>query len=131
MKLILTTLLSLYFSASQAETAMSADEFEAYTNGRTLYYSQNGSVYGAESYFKGARVRWSFPDGNCLLGTWQQREDMICFEYGPDVDIHCWRFFKDGGGLIANFADDELSAPLYEARRAPTSLECPGPEVGV
>ena len=131
MKLILSALLLLHFSESQAETAMSADEFEAYTNGQTLYYSQNGSVYGAESYFEGARVRWSFLDGNCLFGTWQQREDMICFEYGPDVDIQCWRFFKDGGGLIAKFYDDELNAPLYEARRAPTPLKCPGPEVGV
>lgn len=110
---------------------MSADEFEAYTNGQTLYYSLNGSVYGAESYFEGARVRWSFLDGNCLFGTWQQREDMICFEYGADVDIQCWRFFKVVGGLIAKFADYELSASLYEARPAPTPLECPGPEVGV
>ena len=131
MKLILSTLLYLYFSSSQAEAPMSADEFEAYTNGQTLYYSQNGSVYGAESYFEGARVRWSFLDGNCLFGTWRQREDMICFEYGPDVDIQCWRFFKDWDGLIAKFAGDDLSAPLYKARRAPTPLECPGPEVGV
>jgi hypothetical protein len=131
MKLILSIMLSLYFSASQAETAMSADEFEAYTIGQTLYYSQNGSVYGAESYFEGARVRWSFLDGNCLFGTWQQREDMICFEYGLDVDIQCWRFFNGDGGLIAKFATDEPTAPLYEARRASTPLECPGPDVGV
>ena len=131
MKLILSILLNLYFSASLAETPMSVEEFENYTNGQTLYYSQNGSVYGAESYFEGARVRWSFLDGDCLFGTWREQEDMICFEYGPDVDIQCWQFFKDGDRLIAKFAGYELSSPLYEARRAPSPLECPGPEVGV
>jgi hypothetical protein len=131
MKLIFSIVLSLYFSTALAETAMSADEFDAYTSGQTLYYSQNGTVYGAESYFDRARVRWSFLDGNCLFGTWQQREDMICFEYGPDLDIQCWRFFKDEGGLIAKFPTDEPTAPLYEAHRAPTPLECPGPDVGV
>ena len=131
MKLILSIILSLFFPVAQAETAMSADEFEAYTSGHTLYYSQNGTVYGAESYFEGALVRWSFLDGNCFFGTWRQKEDMICFEYGPDVDIQCWRFFKDGGGLIAKFAADKPTAPLYEARRATMPLECPGPDVGV
>ena len=131
MKFILSALLCLNFSTSSADTSMSADEFESYTNGQTLFYSQNGSVYGAESYFEGGRVRWSFLDGNCLFGTWQRRENMICFEYGPDIEIQCWQFFKDGDILIAKLPDDELSAPLYEASRAPTPLECPGSEVGV
>ena len=123
--------LCLTSSLASANNTLSGADFDAFTKGHTLYYSQNGEVYGAESYFDGARVRWSFLDGKCLFGRWYETGDQICFDYGAEFDIQCWRFFKGKKGLIAEFAGDDNSLSLYEAYRTPSPLECPGPDVGV
>ena len=60
MRLTVFLLLSFSFSLARAESTLSGDAFDAFTKGHTLYYSQNGKIYGAESYFENARVRWSF-----------------------------------------------------------------------
>ena len=131
MRFILLILLSGISSLSGAESTLSGAEFDAFTKGHTLYYSQNGKVYGAESYLADARVRWSFLDGNCLFGRWYEAGELICFDYEAEIDIQCWRFFKGDNGLIAEFNGDGDSLPLYEAYRVPSPFECPGPDVGV
>ena len=131
MRFLLFILLSSGSSLSSAEVTLSGPDFDAFTKGHTLYYSQNGKVYGAESYLDNARVRWSFLDGNCLFGRWYEVDELICFDYGAEMDIQCWRFFKSDNGLIAEFDGDGDSLPLYEAYRVPSPLECPGPDVGV
>ena len=128
---MLVILLSSASSLSSAEATLSGPDFDAFTKGHTLYYSQNGKVYGAESYLGDARVRLSFLDGNCLFGRWYEVDELICFDYGAGMDIQCWRFFKSDNGLIAEFDGDGDSLPLYEAYRVPTPFECPGPDVGV
>ena len=128
---MLVILLSSASSLSSAEATLSGPDFDAFTNGHTLYYSQNGKVYGAESYLGDARVRWSFLDGNCLFGRWYEAGEMICFDYGADMDIQCWRFFKGNNGLIAEFDGQGDNLLLYEAYRVLSPLECPGPDVGV
>ena len=45
--------LALGGSASHA-APLSADAFEAYTTGKTLYFSEDGEIYGAERYMPGA-----------------------------------------------------------------------------
>ena len=131
MRFILFILFISSSSLSSAEATLSGPDFDAFTKGHTLYYSQNGKVYGAESYLDDAKVRWSFLDGNCLFGRWYETGDLICFDYGAEFDIQCWRFFKGKKGLIAEFAGDDNSLSLYEAYRTPSPLECPGPDVGV
>ena len=131
MRFILFILLISSSSLSSAESTLSGPDFDAFTKGHTLYYSQNGKVYGAESYLDDAKVRWSFLDGNCLFGRWYEADDLICFGYGTEVDIQCWRFFKGDNGLIAKFDGDGNSPPLYEAYRVSSPFECPGPDVGV
>ena len=131
MRFLFFILLSSSSSLSSAEATLSGPDFDAFTKGHTLYYSQNGKVYGAESYLADARVRWSFLDGNCLFGRWYEVDELICFDYGAEMDIQCWRFFKGYNGLIAEFDGDGDGLPLYEAYRVPSPLECPGPDVGV
>jgi len=131
MRLTVFLLLSFSFSLASAESTLTGEAFDAFTKGHTLYYSQNGTIYGAESYFENARVRWSFLDGNCIFGQWYQEGELICFDYGSDLALQCWRFFKGENGLVAQFDGDDDSVPLYEAFRAPSPLECPGPDVGV
>ena len=131
MQFLLFILLSSSSSLSSAEVTLSGPDFDAFTKGHTLYYSQNGKVYGAESYLDNARVRWSFLDGNCLFGRWYEVDELICFDYGAEMDIQCWRFFKSDNGLIAEFDEEGDNLLLYEAHRVLSPLECPGPDVGV
>lgn len=116
---------------AEAQTAMSAAEFEAYVQGKTLYYSSQGSDYGAEQYLPGRRVIWTFLDGECADGFWYQKEELICFIYELDLSPQCWSFWKDGGGLAARFENDPEAPELYEARQSSEPLNCPGPGVGV
>ena len=87
--------------------------------------------YTAESYFDNAMVRWSFLDGNCLIGRWYEASELLCFDYGTVVDIQCWRFFKGENGLIAKFDGENDSQTLYKAYHTPSRLKCPWPDVGV
>ena len=46
-----------------AAEPMNGAQFEAYVEGKTLYFGQNGQAYGVEEYLEDRRVRWSFLDG--------------------------------------------------------------------
>lgn len=110
---------------------MTAAEFEAYVTGRTLFFGQNGQVYGAEEYRDNRRVRWSFLDGECKEGIWYEEGDQICFVYEDRLVPQCWQFFLDGTGLTAQFEGDPDQPELYEARELDEEMICLGPEVGV
>lgn len=116
--------------AAQAQTPLSADAFDSYTQGKTLYYGQSGQAYGIEEYFPRRRVRWSFLEGDCVEGTWYPADDMICFSYEGDASPQCWHFFLEGGTLSARVADDPDSAPLYEVEQSRAPMACLGPQVG-
>ncbi|EAQ04200.1 hypothetical protein OB2597_08659 [Pseudooceanicola batsensis HTCC2597] len=129
--LISAALLASGFAA--AETPMTAEEFDAYSRGKTFYYGSMGQPYGVEEYFDGRRVRWSFLDGECADGYWYESDGMICFEYhaDPDPGPQCWTFFKGTRGLVAQFEGDPEQTTLYEVENAGEPMICPGPEVGV
>jgi hypothetical protein len=110
---------------------MSAAEFEAYTQGKTLYYGQSGTPYGAEIYHKDRRVQWSFLDGRCKEGRWYEAEGLICFVYEDDPTPQCWSFTESPSGLVARFENDPTQTELYEAQEQNDPLLCLGPEVGV
>tara|TARA_B100002049_G_C16006238_1_gene343778 strand:+ start:226 stop:672 length:447 start_codon:yes stop_codon:yes gene_type:complete len=110
---------------------MSAAEFEAYTQGKTLYYGQSGAPYGAEVYHKDRRVQWSFLDGRCKEGRWYEAEGLICFVYEDDPNPQCWSFTESTSGLVARFENDPTQTELYEAQEQNDPLLCIGPEVGV
>lgn len=114
-----------------AETPMSGAEFEAYTEGRTLYFYNQGQAYGAERYKPGRGVSWSFLDGQCKDGTWYEQGRFICFLYEDNPDPQCWTFYKEPNGLRALFEDSESGTELYEAGDADKPMLCYGPDVGV
>jgi hypothetical protein len=116
-----------------AAQPMSAEEFDAYTRGKTLYYGQAGRAYGVEEYKDNREVVWSFLDGECIEGRWyEDSRGYICFVYEDDLlGPQCWQFFRaPGGGLTAIF-EDETTVPLYEAGESDEPMQCLGPEVGV
>ncbi|WP_370229038.1 hypothetical protein [Cognatishimia sp.] len=114
-----------------ADTPMSAEAFDRYTRGKTLYYSEGGTRYGAEEYLDQRRVRWSFLDGQCQEGRWFASGQDICFVYEDNPDPQCWQFFLEPGGLSAKFTGDSASTTLYEITGAEEDMLCLGPEIGV
>lgn len=114
-----------------APGTLSAEAFDAYTRGKTLFYGQGGAAYGAERYLEGRRVIWSFLDGNCRNGVWYEEAGQICFLYEDRLDPQCWSFTQGANGLIARFESDPTETELYEAEEIGQEMVCLGPEVGV
>ena len=131
MKPILLTLGLLAFAAPAFSEPMTAEEFEAYVTGKTLFYGRLGDAYGAEIYHENRRVTWSFLDGECKEGYWYNEGNNICFVYEDRPDPQCWTFEREAGGLIARFEDDPDSADLYEAEDVGEEMICLGPKIGV
>ena len=127
-------LLLLYIalvSPLAAQEPMSAEAFETYSQGKTLYFGYDGTAYGAEEYLENRRVRWSFMDGRCKDGKWYQDGELICFVYEDDINPQCWSFYRGSNGLIARFENDPDDTTLFEVERSDTPMICLGPEIGV
>ncbi len=131
MRLSLVSLLVFLAAPAAAQTPMSATEFEAYVLGRTLYYSNQGTAYGAEQYLPNRQVIWTFLDGECAEGIWYEKDDLICFVYAFDIEPQCWSFWEADGSLAARFENDPAETELYEVSKSSEPLRCDGPDVGV
>lgn len=127
----LTLILCLLALRGHAADLMTADQFDAYTRGKTFIYGNAGGPYGAEEYLDDRRVRWSFLDGRCQEGAWYQKGDLICFTYDVEPEPQCWSFRRGANGLVARFAGDPQAQDLYEVERSARPLLCVGPDVGV
>ncbi len=113
-----------------AQSALTAEEFNAYTQGKTLFYAADGQRYGAETYLRNNRVRWSFLDGECQNGRWYQQQEQICFVYDNSANPSCWTFYLENNGLSARFDSPDQENVLYEIQGSDDELICLGPEVG-
>lgn len=131
--LLISAVLAIAGAGAQAETPLSGAEFDAYTRGKTLTFTESGQAYGFEEYRPGRRVTWAFADGQCQAGEWYEPEaGLICFVYEEMPDApQCWQFFATDSGLIARFSTSPDRRELYEARQSRQPLICLGPEVGV
>ena len=109
---------------------LTAEEFEAYVTGKTLTYSQFGSVFGIEEYLPGRKVRWQVGD-DCQYGHWYERTGLICFTYEYDIGEYCWTFWRDDHGLSALATTDPPEAELSEVQQTTDGLTCPPLDVGV
>ena len=131
MRYLIPVLLAFAAAPLAAQSTMTAAEFDAYTQGKTLYYGKDGVAYGAEIYHEDRRVEWSFLDGDCREGRWYEDSGLICFVYENNSDPQCWSFIKGSNGLIARFENDPATTELYEAGEAEEEMLCLGPKVGV
>lgn len=132
MHLLLCALLALPLAgAGHAQSLMTAEEFDDYTRGKTLYYGNGPEAYGAEIYLPDRRVRWSFLDGQCMEGKWYAQGDLICFTYDEHPEPQCWSFERGPQGLIARFENNPAITPLFEATESTEEMLCLGPKVGV
>lgn len=112
---------------------MTADEFEAFTDGKTLFFSLNGRDYGVERYLGDRRVEWSFLDGECTRGVWYEENDLICFAYEGWQNPQCWTFEPDGAGMTAQFSIPNEAGQFnrYFAYEKDEPMVCIGPDTGV
>lgn len=117
--------------AAQAETPMTAAEFEAYATGKTLSFAQGSEVWGSEQYLADRKVIWAFTEDDCQYGQWFADGEDICFAYENDPTPQCWRFYMESGGLRAEFVDDPENTTLSEVTQSTEPLQCSGPDVGV
>ena len=124
-------ILALLAAPAAAQSTLSAEAFDSYTRGKTLFYGAEGSAYGVERYLEGRRVVWSFLDGKCKEGVWYEEAGRICFLYEDSADPQCWTFREAAGGLVAKFEGEDVSTELYEARDMGEEMLCYGPEIGV
>lgn len=122
---------ALFPAAAPAAEPLSAAEFEAYVNGKTLTYQSGGTPYGAEQYLSGRKVRWAFLGDECVEGEWFENAGAICFVYENNDVPQCWTFRHGLSGLIATFVNDPEQSTLYEATNSPEPLKCLGPKIGV
>lgn len=122
--------LQLLPSSLMAAEPMTAEAFNRYTLGRTLYYGLDGNTYGVERYLPGRRVLWSFLDGRCQKGHWYEEAGQICFVYEDQGAPQCWTFSLEPRGLVAQFENDPQATELYEVEDLDEKMLCYGPDVG-
>lgn len=131
MKALLLAVLLAATPCLAEDPSMTAADFDAYVTGKTLTYSQFGSVFGIEEYLPNRKVRWAFTEDICQYGSWYEQAGNICFVYEYDPDPHCWTFWKDGDGLRALSVNDAPGSELSEVAQTDQPLACAGPDVGV
>lgn len=131
MRVLIILLFALPGMGFAADRPVSPSEFESIVTGRTLSYSTRGMEYGAEEYFDGRRVRWSYLDGECEEGEWYPSGEQVCFVYDELPSPQCWQFYMRDGRLLARFENNPEATELYELDRRDEPLMCLGPRIGV
>jgi hypothetical protein len=127
---VLILLLSLMPAALIAQEVLSPEEFEAYSEGKTLYFALRGEPFGVEQYLPNRRAIWQYADGSCVKGYWYARRELICFIYDGDSRVQCWNFLKKGEGFAARSEGADPSDDLDVIRRDEKPITCLGPDVG-
>jgi hypothetical protein len=117
--------------AAQAQTPMTAKEFEAFATGKTLDFANEAGVFGTEEYLPGRRVRWAGTNDTCKFGKWYEDAGNICFVYDGLPDRYCWTIWRVGDRLATLPVPDPFNAPPRSIAESAGPLACAGPDVGV
>ena len=131
MRIIILTLVTLIGLPALAAEIVSPQDFEAYANGKTLYFAQQGTPYGVEQYLPNRESIWQYDDGTCTRGTWYEKGSEICFVYEGDGTPQCWTFLKKGDRFAARATGREPEADLDVIWRDERPISCKGPDIGV
>lgn len=107
---------------------ISAAQFDAYSEGKTLFYAESGQVWGSEHYMPNHQVMWAFTGQDCEYGQWYDDHGAICFVYEGNPNPNCWHFYLGSTGLVAKFLSG--SSLLSEVGQTSEPMQCAGPQVG-
>ena len=77
------------------------------------------------------RVIWTFLDGQCERGAWYNEGSTICFAYETQNQPQCWNFIEDGENRRARVIGADPANDLVVVGQDKTTLDCPGPGIGV
>ncbi|MDI3335378.1 hypothetical protein QKW60_03080 [Defluviimonas aestuarii] len=127
----LALLLGTALIAAEPGGPLTAEEFEAATVGRTLFYNSGGEPYGVEQYQPGRQVVWAFLGDDCRKGEWYEDQGFICFVYEDNSEPQCWTFWQSDEGLLAKFRGDPFGLPLIAVEESPEPMACLNPNLGV
>jgi hypothetical protein len=127
---VLSVLLLVGAAGARAEE-MTAEAFERFAEGRTLYFTRDAAPIGAEQYFPGRRSLWRFADGSCEEGRWWGEGKLICFQY-DGAGAQCWHFRGGPDDFVAASVEAgvETGFALRYSGADHRPLACPGPKVG-
>ncbi|HLQ18318.1 MAG TPA: hypothetical protein VK146_04995 [Tabrizicola sp.] len=117
-------------SPALAEAPLTAEAFDALTQGQTMTWSEFGRVYGVEQYLPNRRVRWTVLGDVCKLGLWYPEGDLICFQYENDLEPDCWTITQGSDGLDARYVGTSVDSSPVVVQKTTEPMACFGPEVG-
>lgn len=103
---------------------MTAEEFEEFTTGQTLIYTDRSGWSGFEQYLSGRRVIWREDGGLCKLGYWYDEGERICFVYEDSEEPVCWAAFMTGEDSLTVIASD-FGAIQDVTSQTDLPLNCP------
>ena len=121
---------SLAPAQSSGERIVTAEEFEALSTGKTLYFSRSSRFFGAEQFYTRRRSLWQNGAGQCLDGEWFAKDDLICFEYDQPTDPACWHFIEKSTGYVARAEGEGPENDIFLYHTDTKPLDCKGPAIG-
>ncbi len=95
-----------------AEEPVSPSEFRDYAEGWTLHFEMDGESFGTEMFEPGGHTLWRFRDGTCAPGVWRPYGAQVCFFYGDESEVLCWRVLRDEKGLMVRLLGDGPDAGM-------------------
>jgi hypothetical protein len=113
-----------------AEPLLTAEDFDALTQGRTMTWSEFGTVYGVEQYLPNRQVRWTVVGDDCKAGHWYPDGKAICFQYEDDLAPDCWEISASGTDLLARYTTNPPETDPVVVTETTEPLACFGPKVG-
>jgi hypothetical protein len=122
--------LCLVASPALAEPPLSAQAFDALTQGRTMTWAEFGQVYGVEQYLPDRRVRWTVLGDDCISGHWYPEGPAICFQYDDRPDPVCWTVTEGPTGLLARHTASPTDTAPVVIEETLEPMACFGPRVG-
>jgi hypothetical protein len=110
--LCLMALAAPVLALAAAEEPVSPSEFRKYAEGHTLYFDRDGAPFGSETFEPGGQTLWRYRDGSCSAGVWRPHGGQVCFYYGEETDVLCWRLIRDDEGLLVRLLGDGPDAGM-------------------
>lgn len=118
-------------AAAIEEEMLSPSQFRDYAEGWTLYFTDpSGEPVGAESFGSDGQATWQTPDGTCVDGLWKPHGGQLCFYYGFESEVQCWRVLRDDEGMFVRQVGEDPE--VYRiVRRDRKPLLCGGPATNI
>lgn len=116
---------------AQAQDYVTPQEFEEFSRNKTLYFSFQGTPFGAEQFFEGRRSLWQHSDGTCSAGAWHNDGNKLCFLYEDNLALQCWFMYRRDGDIFVRAEDAPEDQELKLERQDVVPLPCIGPDLGV